>query len=136
MHLFERIQLYDPFHNASGLIIYDANGLMAVQMMRYGHDDSIKGNIFEAPAELFKKSFENYIAYYGRYSVDEDKKIVTHYALGALWPNMVNTSLSRRYEFKDQNTVILSTLEPEAIATEEPIMRYLTWSLISKNNPL
>jgi hypothetical protein len=120
-------ELFDPFHDASGLIIYDKNGLMAVQMMSSGHADSIKGNIFKAPLELFKQSFENYIAYYGSYTINEKERIVTHNVSGSLWPNMVGTTLSRRFEFKDENTLVLSTVEPEAIATAEPIMRYLTW---------
>ena len=40
---------------------------------------------------------------------------------------MIGTTLSRRFEFKDDNTLILSTVTPGAIVTVEPIMCYLTW---------
>ena len=52
------IEQFDPFHDASGVITYDNKGLMAVQMMKSGHANSITGNMFEANAESFKTAFE------------------------------------------------------------------------------
>ena len=62
--------------------------------------------------------------------IDEKEQTVIHSVLGALWPNMVGTKVVRKFEFKNNDTIILSTLNYEAIATEKPIMRYLTWSRI------
>ena len=125
------VEQFDPFHNASGVIMYDANGLMAAQLMQNGHENVVKGNLFNESPEVFKKAFTNYIAYYGLYHIQEDEKIITHSVLGALWPAMVATKLSRRFEFKDNNTMVLSTMDYETNASEKPIMRYLTWSRVA-----
>lgn len=114
----------DPFHGASGVIMYDANGMMAAQIMQHNHERSIIGDIFAAPTINVRTAFEGYIAYYGSYRIDEANKAVTHSVLGALWPNMVGMNVIRRFEFKNNNTLILSTLDYETIGSEQPIMRF------------
>lgn len=124
------IELVDPLHSASGLLMYTNEGLMSVQIMGPDHENSIKGNMLEASPELFEQSFKNYIAYYGPYNINEKEKIVTHTVLGSLWPNIINKTLLRRFEFKNENTLVLSNVEPETFVTIEPVTRYLTWSRI------
>jgi len=131
-HDINGIEQFDPFHDGLGTLIYDKSGNMAAQIMKSNHADSISGNIFAASAESFKNAFENYVAYYGTYVIDEEKSIVTHSIIGALWPNMIGISVSRRFEFKDDNnTLVLSNVQPEALANKNLITRYLTWNKVT-----
>jgi len=75
--------------------MYDAQGNMAAQLMRpdrAGH--SAKPTESERAA-----SYGSYVAYYGRYSIDEASAKVTHHVEGALNPNWPKTDLVRYWGF-------------------------------------
>jgi hypothetical protein len=71
-----------------GRIMYDAAGNMAAQLMR--------------------KTRENYVAYYGRVTVDPKGRTVTHHVEGSTNPKWVGTDLVRHYEFTEDGRLLLS----------------------------
>ena len=90
---------YPMGNQATGIIIYDANGHMSGQLMRtdrpsFASDDQQKGT----PEEI-KAAFEGYVAYFGDYVIDEDEKAVIHQTKGAMFPNLVGQDQKRFYEF-------------------------------------
>jgi len=121
------VEQFDPFGDALGLLVYDDKGTMSAQLMKRGHQDSLPEDLFSASDASYKKFFENYVAYYGTYIINKQDSIVSHSIHAALWPNMVGLTVSRRFEFQDKNTLVLSNVEPEALANAIPITRYLTW---------
>ncbi len=121
----------DPFQDASGMIIYDSDGMMSAHLMRSDHKSNLSNDIHQTSLESFKSLCESYIAYYGHYSINNDKNIVTHHVIGALWPSLIGEKLHRRFKFIDDNTLILCNITPEAIGCEKPIVRYLTWQRLT-----
>jgi len=84
-----------------GILMYDAQGVMAAQLTQsnrapFAAADRLKGT----PAEV-KAAFESYQAYWGRFTVDEREKVVTHTVTQALLPNWVGSQQKRHYKFQD-----------------------------------
>ncbi len=127
---FEQQEIPDPFHNASGLIVYTKEGSMSAQIMQnYAKDQFIK-KINNLSQEDYKELFHKYIAYYGTYNINNQDQTITHKVIGALWPQMIEKSFTRSFEFKDEDTLILTNTEYEAIGRHDQVKRYLTWQRI------
>ena len=95
--------------DAVGIIVYDANGQMSVQIMRpdrpqFAADEQLRGT----PAEI-KSAFEGFVSYFGLYEVNQKEGTVTHHIKGCLFPNWVGKSQKRFFEFSG-NRVTLTTL--------------------------
>jgi hypothetical protein len=92
----------------SGVVIYDADGHMAVQIMgsdrpTFASDDEQNGTFDE-----LKAAFEKYGAYFGTYTVDEAQGRVIHHVQGSLFPNWVGGDQVRYFQF-DGNRLTLRT---------------------------
>lgn len=75
----------------TGLLIYDAEGRMSVQLGNPG--PSARGAIDrrKGPAIIARGPFEAYIGYWGRYEVSADGNSVAHLIEGASVPDWVGT---------------------------------------------
>jgi len=83
---------YGP--NLVGYISYDNTGHMSVQFMN--------------PDRPNKDTWNGYEAYFGTYTVDEEKKTVTHHIEGHLHPDRIGQDLVRTLEIKgDQLTLFI-----------------------------
>jgi hypothetical protein len=80
---------------ASGRILYDAAGNMSAHLMRTGRTPLSQPSTEAERAA----AYSTFVAYYGRYTVDQAASKVTHSVEGALNPNWVKTDLVRYYEF-------------------------------------
>lgn len=85
-----------------GMLMYDSFGNMSVQIARknrerFGSSDRLGGT-----ADEIKAAFTSYTAYFGRYSVDERERVVTHSVQHSLYPNQAATNLRRFYLFADR----------------------------------
>jgi len=94
--------------DASGIIIYDAHGHMAGQIMRAGRPNFASNDQQNGTPEEIKAAIDGYIAYFGDYVVDEDEKSVTHQTKGSLLPNLVGKDQKRFYSFSG-NQLTLTT---------------------------
>jgi hypothetical protein len=79
-----------------GMITYTAGGHMSVQI---APDRERKKAGREMTAEEAKVALENYIAYFGTYTVDEAAGIVTHHRWSSVQPGDA-AAVVRAYEFK------------------------------------
>jgi hypothetical protein len=106
-----------PYHG--GRIMYDAHGNMAAQLTRDGRKP-----LAATPSDADRaEAYAGFLAYYGRYVVDESKSLVTHHVEGSTNPNWVNTTLTRWYAFSpDSNRLLLSIKNDEGRVTGT-----LTW---------
>lgn len=94
-----------------GRIMYDRAGHMAAQLMR--------------------RNRENYIAYYGRVTVDSAAAKVTHHVEGSSLANWVGTDLVRYYEISaDGNELRLSLRNAQGRVTGT-----LTWRRLPQSTP-
>jgi len=94
--------------NPLGLIQYDANGYMAVQIM----PDRVRPKFAAAeptPDEA-KAAIVGYTAYFGTYTIDEKALTVTHHRTGNINPGGLGDFV-RRYEFAPGDRLILMPIE-------------------------
>jgi hypothetical protein len=103
-----------------GVLMYDADGNVAVQIMRNPRPDLAGGPAFP-PAKEVQAAYKGYYAYYGTWKVDEQQGIVTHHLDGSLRPGDVGKDFVRAYKFTG-NRLALTPLE--ALAASDSC---LTW---------
>ena len=89
-----------------GAIMYDSLGNMAAQISRkdrprFSSNDRMAGSVEEK-----KAAFETYVAYFGRYRVDERERSVTHEVQQALFPNWSDSKQVRYFTFADRKLTL------------------------------
>lgn len=107
--------------NPTGLIIYDGNGYMAVQIMPDRERPKYVGS--KPTGEEAQAALLGYTAYFGTYTVDAVAGTVTHHRQGNVIPGVAR-EVVRRYEFAPGDRVILTPVE-------NPASR-LTWERVKK----
>ena len=59
-----------------------------------------------APAEEKAVAFDGYTAYFGKYSVREAERVITHQRIHHLVPNQATLSVERHFEFLDDALIL------------------------------
>ncbi len=114
-----------PFGDApKGLITYTAAGYMAAVLMRSGRTKFESSDALAGTPEEIKEAFEGFEAYAGRYEVDEDANIVTHYAEVARFPNWEN---SPQVRYATMLGALLHLSTPEIAAAGQTWVATLSW---------
>jgi hypothetical protein len=94
--------------NPVGLLMYNPNGQMTIQIFRSDRPNFAKNDrLGGTPAEI-QMAFNGMMAYFGTFSVDEEKQTVTHHLVGAWLPNWVGSDQTRRFELT-QDRLLLRT---------------------------
>jgi hypothetical protein len=97
---------YPLGRDATGQIVYDPAGNMAVQIMKAGRPKFASGDQGVGTIEEMAAALGGYVAYCGTYSVDETARVVTHSLTMSLFPNWVGTAQRRHVVFNgDQLTL-------------------------------
>ena len=86
-----------------GILMYDTAGNVAVQIMRNPRPE-FAGNTmgFPAPKDV-QLAYRSYYAYYGTYTIDAERKIITHHLQGSLRPGDVGKDFIRAYIFSGKS---------------------------------
>jgi hypothetical protein len=110
--------------NPSGLIMYDVLGNFSAQIMRgnippFANDDMGSGT----PEEI-RSAFLGYVAYWGRYEIDEDLRQVRHFPEGSLFPNWLGPTQTRHVELSGTR-LVLST--PPILFAGHENRNIITW---------
>ncbi|MBW4438853.1 MAG: lipocalin-like domain-containing protein [Pleurocapsa minor GSE-CHR-MK-17-07R] len=100
-----------------GVLLYQPNGWMSVQVMRRNRRSGISMNSIHTARTEF-------MGYFGTFVVNADAGTVTHFVIGSSFPAYVNTQQLRRYTFEDDGATLI--LEADASA-EGHLKRTLTW---------
>ena len=82
-----------------GRIMYDDKGNMAVVMSRPERARMTSPDKTHAPLEEKGAALDSFDAYFGTYSINEARRVVTHHVEGALFPNWMATAQERFYSF-------------------------------------
>jgi hypothetical protein len=103
--------VYPYGRSPTGLLIYDANGNMAVQIMKQPPPD-VSSDDWEkfTPAEKVAL-WDGYVAYFGRYEVDAQKNIVTHLPEADLSRLYIGKREIRRPTISGDTLIITETWE-------------------------
>jgi hypothetical protein len=102
----------DPtFHFAidhpTGVIIYDRSGWMSVQIDIKGRRKPFLNGPAGGTSEEKVAAFDNYIAYYGTYTLDLNAQTVTHHLADASQPNWRGVNNVRWFEFQGNDRLLL-----------------------------
>ena len=103
-----------------GLLIYNGDGRMAVQLMRRDPAGDLND---------FQTALEQYLGYYGRYSVDTERQIVTHHLEACSYAPWIGTDQARGFAFSDEDRHL--TLTAETPIGGETVTRVLVWERIT-----
>ncbi len=104
-----------------GRITYDRSGQMSAQLMHSTNKAA------QPPATDADRAtaYRRYIGYFGPFTVDEAKGMVTHHVAGSSNPSFVGTNLVRYYAFSaDGNSLTLS------IRSGDRVTQALQWERI------
>jgi hypothetical protein len=121
-------QVHQPFGaDASGVIMYDASGMMSVQIIRNDRMGFASGDMFDATLEELKSVYEGINSYFGTFSVDEAEKTVTHHVIAASLPSRHASDQVRHYEFSGNR---LTLKAPGRFLMGQTMTGVLVWERI------
>lgn len=81
-----------------GQLIYSKDGHMSVQMVKPNRP-KFPDDLEERSNEDVITAFEGYGGYFGTYTINEEKGIITHHLMGAHVPNWEGMDFERFYRF-------------------------------------
>jgi hypothetical protein len=96
-----------------GILIYDAEGNVAVQIMRNPRPDLSCAPGFPTAREV-QVAYKGYYAYYGTYDVDPEKRTITHHLEGSLRPGDVGKDFTRAYEISGNRLALTPVDDDQA----------------------
>ena len=113
----------------AGLLVYDANGLMAAQIMNPDRPRFVSGDRRKGTYEELHAAVEGYIAYFGTYDVNEAEGYVTHTEAGDIFPNAVGTNQRRDVELEGDR-LVLSV--PPVVLGGERMTALVVWERVRR----
>ncbi len=70
-----------------GLILYSPDGFMSAQLSAIGRKPFASGDMYQGSAQDYTAAGMTYLAYSGRFFVDEARRIIEHEMFVSLFPN-------------------------------------------------
>lgn len=110
-----------------GLLAYSEIGLMSAQLgsldrKKFSNSDYRMGSGIE-----IIDSFNNFISYFGKFKINEERNYVIHEIEQSLFPNWIGSKVKRYFEFKEN----ILTLRATPISYEGKLMTpTLKWQRI------
>jgi hypothetical protein len=101
-----------PFGDApDGYVFYNADGTHAMQFTRTPVPPMFAGGTDRTATEAeLRATYEAYFSWFGRYTVDPVRGVITHRIEGSLWPSWRNTVQERPYLIRG-DTMFLGDLQ-------------------------
>ena len=103
------VVVYPYGKTPAGLLIYDATGHMAVQLMKTPPPDVASDDWDRFTVQEKVALYDGYVAYFGRYEVDLARKVVTHLPEGDLSRVYIGRREDRHYELTGDRLVLSET---------------------------
>lgn len=111
----------------SGLIIYEANGTMAVQIASRRSALAEGGDFTKLPPEQQLTYLHSYYAYYGRYEFDRAQSVVTHFVASSLDPTEIGVAYRRSVKLVGDVVTLTTIPGPKSTTGSHNV---LTWRRI------
>jgi hypothetical protein len=93
---------------AQGRLTYEANGRMSVQIARPGQSSFASGDPRLPTDTEARAAYDRYLAYYGTYTVDQDREVVVHHVEVSLTPDWAGADQIRHFSLEG-NRLTLTT---------------------------
>lgn len=111
---FEEVQtdgsLYYPYgQDAVGLLLYDATGKMAVQIMKRDRPDFSSSDFNNNSLDDIKSVVNSFTAFFGTYEINYAEKTIIHHVEGHLLQGSVGKLLKRSFEFSGDKLILKPT---------------------------
>ena len=124
---------YPLGRDVAGMVTFTADGFMAVQLMARDRARFASGDVYSSTADERGVASAGYLAYGGRYNVDEERGILTNHVEVSLFPNWIGRDQHRFYVF-DGDQLTLSTVQG-FMAGSQGVAR-LVWHRRAPGEPL
>jgi len=95
------------YDHPTGLIVYDASGMMSVQIANRGGRRGFTGGLGAGTQAEKASAFDSYFSYYGTYAVDEAAGTVTHDVQDSSYPDLRGRHHVRWLEFQGSDRMVL-----------------------------
>ena len=105
--------VYPYGENLFGILIYTTSGHMSVLLMNPGRNKFGSNDPKAGTLEEIKQAYDNFDAYCGTYTIDEETRTITHHVQGAKFPNWVGTEQVRYFELEGNRLQIKATIKIE-----------------------
>jgi len=122
------------YDHPSGMIIYDASGWMSGQIAVKDDRKPFASGLKSGTVEEKAAAFDSYFGYYGTYTVDSEKKTVTHHVVNHSWPGRRGVDNVRWFEFDGNDRLILMPVSDGkgGIVERNKATYRLVWQRVSK----
>jgi len=123
--------VYPMSDKPQGIIMYTPDGYMSAQLMHPERQRFASGDWFNGTQEEYRAEATSYIAYSGRFDVDEAKQSLTHSMFVSLFPNWLGQTQPRVVRIEGDR-LYLSTAAPIS-SGGRTVNSYLCWRRAEAN---
>ena len=117
--------LFPMGKNPYGLLMYTTDGYMSVQISKEGRLPYKSDDKLLASTEEMASSLQGYIAFCGKFKVDNSTAVVTYTVESSLFPNWKNKIQRRKIDFEG-DVLYLKSTEP-ILSNGVYVNSYMTW---------
>lgn len=108
----------------NGLIVYQPNGMMSVQIASARSPLPEDKDFTKLPAEQQLAYLHSYYAYYGQYEFDRVQSIVTHFVQSALDPTEIGITYRRRVALAGDVVTLTTIPQPTSTTGSHNVLRW------------
>ena len=108
-----------------GLLIYTVDGYMSVQIAKEGRLPFHSNDKLNPDFEEMKDAVQGYLAFTGKYKVDNKQAIVHYVVSHSLYPNWDHSTMSRHVNFEG-DVLYMKSIEP-SLSNGQLVNSYMTW---------
>jgi hypothetical protein len=101
--------LYPIGRNVKGLLSYSENNIMSAQLGSLSREKFLNPDYRKGTDIEIINSFNNYISYFGKYKINEDREFIIHQVEQSLFPNWIGTKVKRYYHFFENKLTLKVT---------------------------
>jgi hypothetical protein len=116
--------IYPLGEDAKGFIMYNPDGYMSAQIMASGRPAYQSADLHTGTKEEMAAAAHGYLAYSGRFEVNEEKQELTHHMDVSMNPTWLGQSQPRIAKIDGDTVVIFNGIKPED---------KLTWKRVKRN---
>lgn len=117
-----------------GILIYSPDGYMSVQITADSSQFFVSEDRMIASNEELRNRLRSYIAFSGRYLVDNDAACVIYHIETSLFPNWEDSKVVRKLDFEN-DVLYQKTLEPIS-SNGQLVHAYMTWQKVIKDSAI
>lgn len=125
---------FEPLgHEPHGIIMYTPDGYMSAQLSKTDRPEFASGDWFDGTAADYEAEATSYIAYSGRFHVDEETESLSHSMFVSLFPNWTGQTQPRVVRLEG-DMLYLSTASPIQ-SSGRTVNSALSWRRATPNTP-